>query len=187
MVITQRQIVQVPGFRRRGWQLPTAISGRRSGRRDRTVAGAQGGDMAGRAPDLREQLAAPPAVPVDLQRRGNGQKAHERVGEVELGLIDLGIGRRVDARGDRLAADGFLSAHRRVGHTHLGRERAGVELVERRHEALAAEAADPTVSEADRKSTRLNSSHSQISYAVFCLKKNKLYLHCAVQLFMTQY
>src|SRR2546430_7320618 len=28
---------------------------------------------------------------------------------------------------------------------------------------------DPT----DRKSTRLNSSHSQISYAVFCLKKKK--------------
>src|SRR2546430_12443008 len=26
---------------------------------------------------------------------------------------------------------------------------------------------------ADRKSTRLNSSHSQISYAVFCLKKKK--------------
>src|SRR2546430_13469276 len=30
----------------------------------------------------------------------------------------------------------------------------------------------------DRKSTRLNSSHSQISYAVFCLKKkNKKYNH----------
>src|SRR5688572_5590999 len=28
---------------------------------------------------------------------------------------------------------------------------------------------------ADRKSTRLNSSHSQISYAVFCLKKKKKY------------
>src|SRR2546430_8381611 len=27
--------------------------------------------------------------------------------------------------------------------------------------------------ESDRKSTRLNSSHSQISYAVFCLKKKK--------------
>src|SRR2546430_7667461 len=26
----------------------------------------------------------------------------------------------------------------------------------------------------DRKSTRLNSSHSQISYAVFCLKKNRI-------------
>src|SRR2546430_12680358 len=29
------------------------------------------------------------------------------------------------------------------------------------------------VREGDRKSTRLNSSHSQISYAVFCLKKKK--------------
>src|SRR2546421_2654381 len=27
---------------------------------------------------------------------------------------------------------------------------------------------------ADRKSTRLNSSHDQISYAVFCLKKKKI-------------
>src|SRR2546430_11010385 len=30
---------------------------------------------------------------------------------------------------------------------------------------------------ADRKSTRLNSSHSQISYAVFCLKKKTRYVH----------
>src|SRR2546427_1429867 len=29
------------------------------------------------------------------------------------------------------------------------------------------------IMELDRKSTRLNSSHSQISYAVFCLKKKK--------------
>src|SRR2546430_11090116 len=29
----------------------------------------------------------------------------------------------------------------------------------------------------DRKSTRLNSSHSQISYAVFCLKKKKTKIH----------
>src|SRR5256886_12270167 len=29
------------------------------------------------------------------------------------------------------------------------------------------------VGQLDRKSTRLNSSHSQISYAVFCLKKKK--------------
>src|SRR2546427_1362559 len=32
----------------------------------------------------------------------------------------------------------------------------------------------PERSEGDRKSTRLNSSHSQISYAVFCLKKKKI-------------
>src|SRR2546427_7358155 len=30
-----------------------------------------------------------------------------------------------------------------------------------------------TPKDTDRKSTRLNSSHSQISYAVFCLKKKK--------------
>src|SRR2546430_3231586 len=32
---------------------------------------------------------------------------------------------------------------------------------------------DGSHSPVDRKSTRLNSSHSQISYAVFCLKKKK--------------
>src|SRR2546430_2666344 len=32
----------------------------------------------------------------------------------------------------------------------------------------------------DRKSTRLNSSHSQISYAVFCLKKKTERVPCAV-------
>src|SRR3712207_7620740 len=34
----------------------------------------------------------------------------------------------------------------------------------------------------DRKSTRLNSSHANISYAVFCLKKNK-YLVCRLLLY----
>src|SRR2546430_3784148 len=38
----------------------------------------------------------------------------------------------------------------------------------RRLRAIPTAAAAP-----DRKSTRLNSSHSQISYAVFCLKKKK--------------
>src|SRR3712207_8491708 len=31
----------------------------------------------------------------------------------------------------------------------------------------------------DRKSTRLNSSHANISYAVFCLKKKKKHEHAA--------
>src|SRR5690606_40861706 len=37
----------------------------------------------------------------------------------------------------------------------------------------------PSINVADRKSTRLNSSHVKISYAVFCLKKkkNKSYIH----------
>src|SRR5260221_3219064 len=33
---------------------------------------------------------------------------------------------------------------------------------------------------ADRKSTRLNSSHTVISYAVFCLKKKKTRIKCVV-------
>ena len=36
------------------------------------------------------------------------------------------------------------------------------------------EAGNPCVHYPDRKSTRLNSSHPSISYAVFCLKKKTL-------------
>src|SRR2546430_7480646 len=38
--------------------------------------------------------------------------------------------------------------------------------------------AEPGCQTADRKSTRLNSSHSQISYAVFCLKKKTTFHAC---------
>src|SRR2546427_8060482 len=76
----------------------------------------------------------------------------------------------------------FRSAIRRLGRNPYQREgrsnAAGQRrvLVRRRsgrqsvwyHRRL--DAADPPL---DRKSTRLNSSHSQISYAVFCLKKKK--------------
>src|SRR2546430_12452024 len=44
-----------------------------------------------------------------------------------------------------------------------------VRRVQLRLDAVHAERGDLTAE--DRKSTRLNSSHSQISYAVFCLKK----------------
>src|SRR2546430_9980140 len=58
---------------------------------------------------------------------------------------------------------------RRAGtSTHRARRRAGRDdadaLRDRPRRAPGAR---------DRKSTRLNSSHSQISYAVFCLKKKK--------------
>src|SRR5438270_12935300 len=49
------------------------------------------------------------------------------------------------------------------GEGHVGRDRAV-------HEADHGQAAE-LFQLRDRKSTRLNSSHSQISYAVFCLKK----------------
>src|SRR2546422_2285130 len=39
---------------------------------------------------------------------------------------------------------------------------------------LASEDSEPASAGSDRKSTRLNSSHGYISYAVFCLKKKKM-------------
>src|SRR2546430_11422122 len=52
----------------------------------------------------------------------------------------------------------FLNPHLKLPDRHL----------------LGGEILNDAVSE-DRKSTRLNSSHSQISYAVFCLKKKNPY------------
>src|SRR2546430_10613403 len=66
------------------------------------------------------------------------------------------------------------------------RQRNRIRWAPARVRALTAATAEPPVasigssrknarsaSPEDRKSTRLNSSHSQISYAVFCLKKKK--------------
>src|SRR6266568_3821088 len=51
---------------------------------------------------------------------------------------------------------------------------AAIDALGVRHGILAitrSDLADPAPAQRDRKSTRLNSSHSSISYAVFCLKK----------------
>src|SRR3712207_8806799 len=70
-------------------------------------------------------------------------------------------GRRADAR--RACAGDHV-----VG-VHVGGDRDRVRAAVRR--AQAARRLSP-----DRKSTRLNSSHANISYAVFCLKKKNKYL-----------
>src|SRR2546430_12510560 len=46
----------------------------------------------------------------------------------------------------------------------------------RRNARIDSHRSVPAAPDPDRKSTRLNSSHSQISYAVFCLKKKKISL-----------
>src|SRR5437660_7039577 len=51
---------------------------------------------------------------------------------------------------------------------HVAGEQSIPHLAQLRGEALA------TLNRPDRKSTRLNSSHVAISYAVFCLKKKKV-------------
>src|SRR5256885_6994550 len=71
---------------------------------------------------------------------------------------------------------------RRFAHCAAGadfeRKRRGVDVV-----VLAVDQMDFEVDdrEADRKSTRLNSSHLVISYAVFCLKKKEQRVHALVR------
>src|SRR2546430_7328370 len=56
--------------------------------------------------------------------------------------------------------------------SHVGIQRGAIDLAVVDRRALVGHAAAHDA-RGDRKSTRLNSSHSQISYAVFCLKKKK--------------
>src|SRR2546427_5664374 len=58
--------------------------------------------------------------------------------------------------------DGKLEANPRQSHGQRRFARRALDDPDSRHGLTV-----------DRKSTRLNSSHSQISYAVFCLKKKK--------------
>src|SRR2546430_9973023 len=69
------------------------------------------------------------------------------------------VASRQEHRGPELQA---RIARGRPGEAHHGIEHGGGQHL---REQSALEARE------DRKSTRLNSSHSQISYAVFCLKK----------------
>src|SRR3712207_8850453 len=72
----------------------------------------------------------------------------------------------------------FRSAHPRGLHVLRGgrgaaQERHGDRDEEHPHDRRRH--ADLLLRRLDRKSTRLNSSHANISYAVFCLKKKKKY------------
>src|SRR3712207_7280670 len=62
-----------------------------------------------------------------------------------------------------------------------GRQAPHAEVARRPHEPRAEmvvpHAIDDDARREDRKSTRLNSSHANISYAVFCLKKKQISRH----------
>src|SRR5690349_22698314 len=64
----------------------------------------------------------------------------------------------------------ILSDRRRIGDAVGDDDRQRVAIADGR---VARDEAHE-LSERDRKSTRLNSSHVEISYAVFCLKKKKM-------------
>src|SRR5690349_23092063 len=71
----------------------------------------------------------------------------------------------------------FRSRHREVGEDelhHLAVLRVAGQIERRRYAHGGRFRIAPELNEdIDRKSTRLNSSHVEISYAVFCLKKKK--------------
>src|SRR3712207_7179643 len=82
----------------------------------------------------------------------------------------LGWHRWVGEAGDIVAMESFgASAPAKRLYEHFGF--TGAAVAER--------------AKADRKSTRLNSSHANISYAVFCLKKKILYTHLPLFLLRT--
>src|SRR3712207_1043607 len=67
-----------------------------------------------------------------------------------------------------------------LGYIHLGQSATTLSGGEAQRVKLATELSKRdtgrTLYILDRKSTRLNSSHANISYAVFCLKKKKIYI-----------
>src|SRR5256886_4004403 len=93
---------------------------------------------------------------------GRGAIGFQNVGDEAHGIGEIGFGRKqIEERtlGKRTVAD--FAATRAAQELYFADAERREVVVQ--HEAL------------DRKSTRLNSSHSQISYAVFCLKKkNKI-------------
>src|SRR3712207_6873031 len=82
--------------------------------------------------------------PEDPRHRGQAQQARRRVAQA-----------RADAAGEAQDAD---------AHVGLG-------VREALHRVLGLDDVRLDARARDRKSTRLNSSHANISYAVFCLKK----------------
>src|SRR5687768_12207677 len=106
------------------------------------------------------------ALPVREARREAGERPHARRRSHE----DAGAHGLLLARSRRLAQRG------RARQVRL-RALLRAHDVPRHEEGLAGRAQRVPQGDRRRKSTRLNSSHGYISYAVFCLKKKKKKKH----------
>src|SRR2546430_12533948 len=83
---------------------------------------------------------------------------------------------------DRLELFRLADEQQTTGHLVVV-QRFGADVVTRRpHASSVGNDGGEHAAQPDRKSTRLNSSHSQISYAVFCLKKKKPHIRACVHL-----
>src|SRR2546427_206120 len=110
--------------------------------------------------------ANPEYVHPFMQVNGDAKTAGVIVVTTDKGLcggMNTNVLRAVTAKLRELQDQGVSAEAVAIGNKGLGfLNRVGAKVV-----------SHATVQKADRKSTRLNSSHSQISYAVFCLKKKK--------------
>src|SRR5690554_3479773 len=122
--------------------------------------------------------AVPPYDKVGVEhtlRCGVAERVSGKVGDSAAGLLDHGLGRAGVPQAGR--AEARVSIGGAFGH-QAGLERAadglkgvGAERFQPAGEGRAGMGAAAHHPPGDRKSTRLNSSHVRISYAVFCLKK----------------
>src|SRR5207253_6703153 len=123
-----------------------------------------GGAVLPRSPDHPA-----PGTPEDADRMLMGAAARAREGPERLGGIAVGLEQPV------AGASTHASKLSRLPPAALKRGRIaatwlGCTAITRRPASSRRSTSSPT---RDRKSTRLNSSHVAISYAVFCLKKKK--------------
>src|SRR5256885_6757727 len=84
---------------------------------------------------------------------------------------------RSHAQEDPVGADTPVPVAEATDHRRRERRRQ-IRLID--HDVVVAEPVALREADQDRKSTRLNSSHLVISYAVFCLKKKMTTIRCAV-------
>src|SRR5438309_8505621 len=102
-------------------------------------------------------VLASPLVPVFA----GGQAPHRTA---------IRAGRLIDGKSDKPIENALIliEGDKIASATPGGGAPAGAEVID-----LSKTTVLPGFIDVDRKSTRLNSSHSSISYAVFCLKKKK--------------
>src|SRR5256885_3974379 len=139
------------------------------------------------APSGLTRMAFTPLVPTSSPRSSESsalartqQQLHRELIEPLVGIALTADRRQIERpgleRASTLRAEGHALARRPAPAAELLQERLDFRVViEALHLLLQDQVgAHAAGGEGDRKSTRLNSSHLVISYAVFCLKKKKL-------------